>query len=90
MKSCTIVVRGKVQGVYYRQTAREQALKLGLSGFVMNRDDGSVYIEAEGEEAALQQMADWCRKGPVLAKVTEVEFAITDTHHRYHGFIIRR
>ncbi len=90
MKSCTIVVRGKVQGVYYRQTTREQALKLGLNGFVMNRDDGSVYLEAEGEEEALQQLADWCRKGPVLAKVTEVEFMITDIHHRYHGFIIRR
>lgn len=90
MKSCTIVVRGKVQGVYYRQTAREQALKLRLNGFVMNRDDGSVYIEAEGEEPALQQMADWCRKGPVLAKVTAVEFTLADSHHRYDGFIIRR
>ena len=81
---------GKVQGVYFRQSTREQALKLGLKGFVMNLDDGSVYIEAEGEEASLRQLSVWCERGPVLASVTGVEFSLTDSHIRYEGFVIRR
>lgn len=90
MTACRIIVTGKVQGVYFRQTARDIARKLGVHGFVMNREDGTVYIEAVGGEESLTLLADWCRKGPVLAKVTDVEVSFTDIHERYQGFDIRR
>lgn len=66
-------ISGRVQGVAYRYSTRQQALSLGLKGIVKNEPDGSVYAEIEGKEKALQIMIDWCRKGPDLAVVAEVE-----------------
>jgi len=73
MEHWNIRVYGRVQGVYYRASAKEKAEKLGLTGFVKNDKDGSVYIEAEGEEDMLQKLADWCLEGPQLAKVERVD-----------------
>lgn len=67
-----IIVRGMVQGVYFRQSAKEQALALGIKGTVKNADDGSVNIVATGDHSDLQQLIDWCCKGPRQAKVTGV------------------
>jgi acylphosphatase len=72
MKSVNITVRGKVQGVYYRQNTKSKATELGLNGFVRNEPDKSVYVEAEGEEQAVDDLIAWCRKGPWLASVEEV------------------
>ncbi|MCS6973518.1 MAG: acylphosphatase [Cyclobacteriaceae bacterium] len=71
-KHFAIRVTGKVQGVYYRASAAEQARKLGITGFVRNEPDGSVYLEAEGEEQALQQLIAWCHQGPPRARVDKV------------------
>ncbi len=71
-KHLTIKVTGKVQGVYYRASAAEEARKLGLTGLVRNEPDGSVYLEAEGPEEALQTFVAWCRRGPARAVVKEV------------------
>lgn len=76
MKHISILVSGRVQGVFYRASAREAALQLGLRGFVRNEPDGSVYMEVEGEETALNQFVAWCRKGPVRAIVSNVQ--VTD------------
>lgn len=73
MKSVNITVRGKVQGVYYRQNTKSKATQLGLNGFVRNEPDKSVYVEAEGEEQAVDDLIAWCRKGPWLASVEEVK-----------------
>ena len=54
-----IVVLGKVQGVYFRQSTRQQALALGVSGWVRNRNDGSVEVVAEGPEAAIERFVAW-------------------------------
>lgn len=72
MKSVNISVRGKVQGVYYRQNTKSKATELGVKGFVRNEPDKSVYLEAEGEEQAVDDLIAWCRKGPWLASVEEV------------------
>lgn len=69
-----IKVKGKVQGVFYRSSTQAKAKELGLSGWVQNEDDGSVLIEAEGEEQKLQKLVEWCRQGPGAAIVNEVEF----------------
>ncbi|MCB0572298.1 MAG: acylphosphatase [Phaeodactylibacter sp.] len=71
-KHYTFRIRGKVQGVWYRASAQRKAEELGLCGIVRNEADGSVYLEAEGDERQLQAMAEWCRRGPDLARVEEV------------------
>jgi acylphosphatase len=68
-----IRVQGRVQGVFFRASARAEAQRLGLCGFVRNEPDGSVYAEAEGERETLQQFLDWCRRGPPHARVDRVE-----------------
>lgn len=72
MKHFSITIRGRVQGVFFRTSAKEKARQLGVRGFVRNEDDGSVYMEAEGEKDALMQFISWCRKGPTRAIVSEV------------------
>ncbi|AYB31195.1 acylphosphatase [Chryseolinea soli] len=72
MKHLAIHVTGKVQGVFYRASTVEKARALGLKGFVQNERDGSVYIEAEGDEGALQSLVEWCRQGPPHARVSGV------------------
>lgn len=68
----SIRVRGQVQGVFYRQSTRSEARRLGLTGTVRNNPDGSVSIEAEGPPEALDALAAWCRQGPPAARVTDV------------------
>jgi len=75
VKHLNIRVRGEVQGVSFRHYVTEQAAKLGLTGFVRNEPAGDVYLEAEGEEAALQKLADWCRHGPAWARVDKIELS---------------
>ncbi len=73
MKHINVKIFGRVQGVWYRGSTRHKAISLGLKGFVCNRPDGSVYLEAEGEKAVLQALTAWCRRGPELARVEKVE-----------------
>lgn len=69
-----IQIIGRVQGVYYRASAQAEGSRLGLSGFVRNEEDGSVYAEAEGEKEALDRFVAWCRRGSSRAKVEDVRF----------------
>lgn len=73
IKHLNIKVSGFVQGIFYRATAKEEAEKHNITGFARNEPDGSVYIEAEGEEDKLNKFLQWCHKGPPLAKVEKVE-----------------
>jgi len=66
-------IHGRVQGVFYRDSARRRANKLGIVGFVKNESDGTVSIVAEGEEESLKKFIKWCYNGPILAKVTAVD-----------------
>lgn len=68
-----IDVTGHVQGVWYRRTAVERAAQFGLTGYAMNRPDGSVHLEAEGPREALDRFVAWCHTGPPLARVQQVE-----------------
>lgn len=67
-----IIVKGTVQGVYFRQSTKEKALSLGIKGTVKNTDDGSVSIVASGEHKNLQKLIDWCCVGPSHAEVLNV------------------
>ena len=63
---------GRVQGVFFRQSALKEALDLGLTGFVENHADGSVYAEVEGRVEVVQRFVDWCKTGPPAARVAAV------------------
>lgn len=85
-----IVVKGRVQGVYFRAYTQKQADKLNLGGFVRNLANGDVEIVASGESTALQKLLAWCHKGPMLAKVTEVRASSISNHEDFAGFEIRQ
>jgi acylphosphatase len=68
-----IVVSGRVQGVFFRDSARREATRLGISGSARNMPDGTVEVIAEGDEGAVEQLAEWCRSGPSHADVTDVQ-----------------
>ena len=67
-----LVIAGKVQGVFYRQSTREKAQELGITGTVKNLPDGNVEIIATGTAEQLQQLTRWCNQGPPRAVVTKV------------------
>jgi acylphosphatase len=69
-----INVSGRVQGVGFRWNAAREAKTRGLSGFVKNLSDGSVYIEAEGSTSQLNTFVEWCRRGPAFGNVEAVNF----------------
>lgn len=73
MRSVSITVRGRVQGVWFRASTKNEAVRLGLTGTVRNQPDGSVYIEAQGPSHQIESLIVWCHKGPELARVDEVE-----------------
>ncbi|GAC1354331.1 MAG: acylphosphatase [Polyangiales bacterium] len=72
MKQVHVVVKGRVQGVFFRAATQREAKRLGLSGWVKNRPDGAVEILAEGEEQSLRQLCMWAEKGPSAARVDDV------------------
>ena len=73
LKQLQIIVRGRVQGVFFRASAQRESRRLGLSGWVRNRVDGSVEIVAEGEEASIRELCGWAQKGPSAARVDRVD-----------------
>jgi acylphosphatase len=68
-----VMVHGEVQGVGFRYSARLQAERLGVAGWVRNRRDGAVEAEVEGDEASVQAMLDWLAEGPRGAVVRRTE-----------------
>jgi acylphosphatase len=68
-----VIVRGYVQGVWFRQSCRRVAVDLGLAGWVRNRPDGTVEAVFEGPEADVAKAVAWCRVGPPAAEVSAIE-----------------
>jgi acylphosphatase len=84
----TILVTGKVQGVFYRASAMEQAQRLGLSGFAHNLPDGSVEAVVEGLEPAVEQFVAWCKVGPPAARVQETFVRFAPARGEFRTFSI--
>jgi acylphosphatase len=85
---CRVVVRGRVQGVWFRESCRRVAVDLGLSGWVRNRPDRSVEAVFEGAEEDVAEAVAWCRIGPPAAQVAGIEVTAEEpTGSR--GFAVR-
>ncbi len=67
-----LIIEGRVQGVWFRDSTRRQALDLGVYGWVRNRPEGTVELLAEGPEDGVTNLIAWCHSGPSAAKVTQV------------------
>jgi len=80
-----ITVHGRVQGIGFRFSAMQAAYRYGVRGFVENHPDGTVYLEAEGEETVVEEFLQWCKKGPIGARVerTETEYAGVEGFSRF-------
>lgn len=89
MKHVSIWVSGRVQGVFYRATAKQKADELHIQGSIRNNEDGSVLIEAEGADSSIEEFIAWCRKGPKLSRVDHCEIKESAVQN-LKGFFIRR
>jgi len=72
MPTVHLIIKGKVQGVFYRATAQDVAEELNVTGWIKNTPEGNVEIIASGSEEQLQKFIVWCRQGPPKAVVTNV------------------
>jgi acylphosphatase len=86
MSAARFLVSGKVQGVWYRASARERALALHLDGFARNLRDGSVEVVALGDDKALDDLEAWLWQGPPMAKVTDVRREELASNLSFAGF----
>ncbi len=89
MKRIVFIAKGKVQGVYYRDHCRQAALKLGVTGYVRNLDDGSVKIIAEGDADQLKEYERQCKRGSMMAFVQTIEGQEEEATGEFTGFDIR-
>lgn len=84
------IISGRVQGVCYRMETMRAAERIGVSGWVKNCHDGTVEAVFEGQKEKLETILDWCRKGPDMAQVTDVDVRWEDYRDEIKGFSITR
>lgn len=86
-KTLHLVIQGRVQGVWYRDSMRREAERLAVCGWVRNRSDGAVEAMVQGETEAVDALLTWTHRGPPLAKVDRVE--VTPGEGSYAGFVVK-
>jgi acylphosphatase len=84
-----VIVRGEVQGVFFRDSTQREARSRGLAGWVRNRSDGTVEAVFEGPPDAVEAMIEWCRSGPSRAEVEDMEVTMEDEPDGLEGFEVR-
>ena len=89
-KRAHVRVRGRVQGVFFRGSAEDEARALGLGGWVRNDTNGTVEAVVEGEEKLVDRFVVWCHQGPPGALVTDVEVEREEATGEFRDFRIRR
>ena len=87
IKTLHLVMYGRVQGVWYRDSMRREAERLGVSGWVRNRSDGAVEAMVQGEAGAVDELVRWAHRGPQLAEVERVE--VEPGSGSFAGFEVR-
>ncbi len=84
-----LLISGRVQGVWYRGSTEQQANYLGLTGWVRNCKSGQVEVMVEGADAAIDKLISWCRTGPSMARVTDVQIDFDDYGGEFIGFRVK-
>ena len=87
-KKIHVVISGRVQGVWLRASTKDQALQLGIKGWVKNTSDGKVEAVFEGEENKLNEMLSWCKSGPQHAHVTNIKIKFIEPLEEFKEFNI--
>jgi acylphosphatase len=90
VKRVHLVITGRVQGVWYRASARNEGERLGVAGWVRNREDGAVEAVVEGTQEQLDAFIAWCRRGPPAARVDDVATEWSEPRGEAPGFTVRR
>jgi len=88
LEHCKLTVKGRVQGVFFRASTQKKAQLLAIKGSVRNTSTGNVEIIALGEQQAMQEFIQWCKKGPLAAKVISVLVEPCDSSIDYTEFTI--
>ena len=87
-RSVKINIYGRVQGVGFRYSALQKANEMGITGFVKNRTDGSVYMEVEGEKDLIEEFISWCKRGPSWSRVDDLK-VMDIPFNNYRSFCIK-
>jgi acylphosphatase len=90
MPTVHLLIEGRVQGVFYRASAKQMADKLGITGWVKNTPEGNVEILAKGKEGDIEEYINWCKQGPPKAVVTNLAVTKKDDTLVLQGFEILR
>ena len=89
MKRVHIIVKGFVQGVFFRSNTKEVATELGLKGYVKNLPDENVEVVAEGKEKEINKLIEFCKKGPSFAKVKDIDIKFQKPTNEFDDFEVR-
>lgn len=89
MRRVRAVISGRVQGVFYRASVEEQARSREVAGWARNLPDGRVEVELQGEPHAVESVLEFCRDGPPMAHVSDVEVTELEADPGLHGFVVR-
>jgi acylphosphatase len=84
-----VFISGRVQGVFFRASTREEAIGLGLTGWVRNMSDGRVEAVFEGDESVVDEMVSWCNRGPPHSRVRGVDVTKEDYRGEFEDFGVR-
>ena len=89
MDQARLIISGNVQGVFYRASCQDVAVKYGLKGWVKNLPNGQVEVLAQGNKQQIEQLIEWCKKGPPHADVTDVKTEWHDIQEQFVSFGIK-
>lgn len=86
MHQARLLISGKVQGVFYRASCEEVALKYGLNGWVRNLSSGQVEVVVQGEEDKVKKLIEWCKKGPPHASIANIDIKWEEVMKQLQSF----
>ena len=89
MYQAHLIIAGKVQGVFYRASCQDVAVKYGLNGWVKNLPSGEVEVLAQGNKEQIEKLIEWCKKGPPQADVIYVKIEWKEVKEKFSSFEIR-
>ena len=90
MTRADLYITGRVQGVFYRASAQQEAMRLGLTGEIRNLPDGNVEAVVEGLKDRIEEFVEWCKEGPPAAEVENVRVRWSAARGEFRTFMVAR